>query len=452
MSPPCRISHCSLLAILVLVPRLGIAGTKSVVVLASAPTSDSTADDSLRPTSAPPWNPPHPLSSARTWETILRFPGHLITLPIRGLGRLAERWTYSIENGSLIPRIRSQFSGGTDTSFSVSPADLGDRSGLGIRVRAHPSSLGHHVHADLSESFYQYSRVNVGVSRGPADLSYEHEWRPRERFFGVGVDAPDTSSSYAFERDQIRLSLGHSWIRRDEHVPGSRIEAWAGPEVGLLLRGHEAPSFDEQFPALAALEGGRREHFVYGLRAFRDTRSGRPHWRRGWRASFEAARFDQPIRSLAIRNGRAEEPSFTRLTFQGETGVSFRRDPRTLRLAIKLIDQQVSGDPRRLLVSELSTLGGLAGLSGFSPGRFHDLDLAVARLSYVFPLSKTFELDLHAESGSVVPTLRALRRSALEHSYGVAFRPRRLSRPLFSIGLDGSREGARMTIMLTGVE
>ena len=59
------------------------------------------------------------------------------------------------------------------------------------------------------------------------------------------------------------------------------------------------------------------------------------------------------------------------------------------------------------LIGDLRTLGSGAGLAGFEYARFRDLDLVLARLTYLFPLVKNFAFELHTESGGVYPDLSA---------------------------------------------
>ena len=104
-------------------------------------------------------------------------------------------------------------------------------------------------------------------------------------------------------------------------------------------------------------------------------------------------------------------------------------------------------------IPDLSRLGGRDGLAGFEPSRFHDLDALVGKLSYIFPLAKHLEFEVHTEWGGVYrdliedPTL-----DGLESSFGVALRPRLETMPLGSIGLDWSRETARLRFSFGGVE
>jgi hypothetical protein len=198
--------------------------------------------------------------------------------------------------------------------------------------------------------------------------------------------------------------------------------------------------------------GVRQEHLVYGALASSDGRDGKPHWSRGWRAAVEAERFDKSVKALSIRDAHTLSPQFTRYTFEAEGGVSFMRDPRTVRLSLRAVNQAVGQGPASLLLPDLMSLGGHEGLAGFEPGRFHDVDLVVGKLSYIFPLARNFEFELHAESGGVYPELKKAQLGTFKNSYGVALRPRLDTAPLASIGVDWSAESVRFRYTLGGVE
>ena len=57
------------------------------------------------------------------------------------------------------------------------------------------------------------------------------------------------------------------------------------------------------------------EYFSYGFGLSDDARWGQPHWSRGWRASFEAERYDKSIPALAFNDAHTDARSFTRLIY-----------------------------------------------------------------------------------------------------------------------------------------
>jgi hypothetical protein len=243
----------------------------------------------------------------------------------------------------------------------------------------------------------------------------------------------------------------------ETHAPMRRsIKVWAGPRDVVLLDGREVTSarrpISEKFPAFASELGTRVEHFVYGAEAAVDTRSGRPHWWKGWRASAAAERFDLPIEAFAFHSASTPSIAFTRWTYEGEGGVSFWRDPRTVRLYARVVDQTDATDPGVFLPSDLVSLGGHEGLGGYEPGRFMDSDLVLGRITYIFPLVRYFEGDLHAEAGTVAARLGDARLHDTKSSYGFALRLRDPFAPLASVGVDWSVETVRIRFALGGIE
>src|SRR5262245_30888012 len=53
----------------------------------AASTANAAASDtSLATSTAPPWNPPTPVAASEIWETAVRTPGIILSLPFVGLG------------------------------------------------------------------------------------------------------------------------------------------------------------------------------------------------------------------------------------------------------------------------------------------------------------------------------------------------------------------------------
>ena len=160
-----------------------------------------------------------------------------------------------------------------------------------------------------------------------------------------------------------------------------------------------------------------------------------------------------PIRALALHSASDAGATSTRLVADAEGGFSFLRDPRTLRLRVRVTDLTIDHNADRFLFADDSRLGGREGLAGFTPGRFVDRDALLGRVTYVFPLSRLFEADVHGEWGSVYHDVwHEARLGSLEHSFGFAFRGRSQSSVHGSIGLDFCREGLRVNYAWGGVE
>src|SRR5207247_7544713 len=129
--------------------------------------------------------------------------------------------------------------------------------------------------------------------------------------------------------------------------------AWVGPR-DLVLPGGRDPgktSITQAFPAVAASQLGTHvEHLLYGARASIDRRGGAPHWSHGFRLAAEAERFDKSVDWLGLRDAATPAFQFTRYGFEGEAGFSFWRDPRTVRLAFKAVNNSIGRSRGGLLL------------------------------------------------------------------------------------------------------
>lgn len=233
------------------------------------------------------------------------------------------------------------------------------------------------------------------------------------------------------------------------------VNAWAGPRELSISSGRDPnhPSFERVHPAMASASLDHTvEHFAYGAGFSHDARRGRPHWSSGWRASVEIERYDRSIRALAMNSARTQARSFTRAIYRAETGLSFGRDPRTLRMEVRMVDQQVDEADGTFVIGDLQSLGGSSGLAGFEPGRFRGVDLMLASAAYIFPLVKNLELELHMETGSVLPALTQATVLGFKGSFGTALRLRTSSNMFGALGSDWSSERIRFFVTLGGVE
>lgn len=436
-------------------PANGAGGSDADSTTVEAQTGDP--DDDLAATSDPPWNPPGPLRGERPWETALRFPGRLVSLPLSLMGDGSRSTLLFIESHSVVPRVAVVLLALPKYNFRLEPASLGERTGTGISGGYAPHVFRERLLLELSGSTIGYSRGRVRLGGENLGVEYRYDWRPQDRFYGTGIDAREADeATLAWQAESIRLSGAWSGTPPGSPAGPLMLEAWMGSrsEVTRSGRDHDLTPFETAFPALAGPTLDlREEHLIYGARAALERRSGRPHWGRGYRVTMSGERFDRPIPALALHSGRPSGAQFTRYVLEVETGVSFMRDPRTLRVSFRAVDQEISDNPTAFLVPDLATLGGEAGLQGFEPQRFHGLDSAVGRLSYIFPLQQHFEFDVHVEAGGVYTDLQhEATLASLETSYGVALRPRTDAAPLGFIGVDWCRETVRFRFGIGGVE
>ena len=435
-------------------------GKARVAARPAARTGSAPAAD-LAPSTAPPWNPPRAVPRRETWERVILFPQRVATLPLTGLGIVADRAFLWLENTPIGQQmIAPAPHTATTAGITIGTAKLGDRTGLGARLGARTSLLSgmpmfkSTLSASHAATLHHYHDTQFGIRGMLGATEYQNQWRPQDQFYGLGMGSSQSGrTDYASQFEQVRISFGYAWNEVEGGGdPRTEFALWVGPR-GLVTRsGREAGtrSIEEVFPGVVDPTLDHRIlHLLYGVRMASDWRVGQPHWSDGWRVLFESQRYDA-ARGL-IRFGMRGEPGaqFTRTRAEMETGFSFMRDPRTFRILGRMIDTGVSSGRDRMQVIDLPTLGGREGLAGFEPGRFHDLDLLLARLTYVFPLVRKFEMDLHVESGTVNGDLwRATRLDGFRQSFGFALRARGTTRPFGSIGLDFSDEGTRIRYTL----
>jgi hypothetical protein len=163
----------------------------------------------------------------------------------------------------------------------------------------------------------------------------------------------------------------------------------------------------------------------------------------------ESQRFDAARGPLALGLHGAPIAQFTRTLVEFETGFSFMHDPRTVRFLGRVVDQGISAGRDRMAIIDYPSFGGRDGLAGFDQGRFHDVDLVLTRVSYVFPLVRRFEMDVHVESGAMVGDLwNDLRPDRFRQSAGVALRGRTNNHPIGAVGFDVAADGARFRFTL----
>ena len=417
--------------------------------------------DSLAATWETPWNPDHAISRRQMWEQVVLLPGRIVSLPLSALGMLTDGALGVMEQSQLALFAPAKPGPRSLRPLAVSFSHLGDRTGIGAAITAQtglPRSLKSVLGVEYAGTNKFYNRTQLTWTGKPLSLQVGYEWRPQDRFYGSGTSSSkDSISDYAMQREFIRTSARWSWghdVSTDR--PRAVLNAWAGPrsEVTRNGRGPGQIHYAQRFPGFAAPTlNARVEHFVYGTRWLVDHRAGAPHWSRGWRVLASAEQFGAPVRALALHSAAGNGATFSRYDIEAETGVSMFRDPRTLRIAMHLTDQQVTSGRDRFLTADLATLGGRRGLGGFAPGRFHDLDLLLTRVTYVFPLVRRLEMNVHSEWGAVYADLwQDARLGSLHHSMGLAIHSRSERAPRGALGVDVSREGVWFLYTLGGVE
>jgi hypothetical protein len=416
----------------------------------------ATAADDLGPSSDPPWNPPRPTPRRRTWEQVVLLPQRIVTLPLTAIGMATDRTLTFLDDRSIPARlvnVSRELPRRYGAGLGV--ASLGDRTGIGVKLNARatflPGRFRNSMTITHSATTEHYHDTEMRLFGKPFGLEYRYQWRPQERFNGIGMDAREVDlAGYAVHVEHLRTNLGIYWNKGEAGSDDSRTQlvTWLGPRSVVTLDGREpgTTSVRSRFPEIVSSTLGRTyEQMTYGIRFTSDWRMGRPRWWEGWRVLIESERFDRPWGGLAFKTERGGT-QFTRTTIEMEGASSFGREPRTIRFLGRLEDRGVNAGAERMEIFDLAALGGRAGLRGFEPGRFHDFDLFLGRVSYLFTLVRRIELDLHVETGAVFSNVwKNSRLDQFEQSAGLAIRGRTPAQKMAgAFGFDFCREGIRI--------
>jgi hypothetical protein len=454
-----------------LVPNTSVT---AMTIAAATPTGGgSGASDDFAPNSDPPWNPSKPMGRRRTWEQAILLPQRIVTYPLSIVGagtdwalRLFENTNYFAKLGAMDDAQKRRalvIYPPKRVGFEIGPARLGDNTGLGGRFQVHapvfPGRWRSLAFLEHSPSTLHYHETRLGLSGDLGAIEYDYDWRPSDRFYGIGMSSSvDGKSTIATQYDQVRLTLQYAWNRQRENSrPRTNLAIWVGPRSAVTKSGREpgTPSLEDVYPDLVETTFKQRhDHFVYGGRFTTDWRSGVPHLATGWRFLVLSERFDEPHGVVSLHTNQGAGAQFTRTQVELEGAWSIMRDPRTIRVMARIVDVGVSNGLEHMEILDLSRLGGSrAGLAGFAAGRFHDIDAVYGRAMYIFPLVRRLELELHAETGEVTSDVwRDSRFDKLAFSSGFAFRARSNIRPIGRLGMDFCREGFQIHYSIGGGE
>src|SRR6185436_7379354 len=312
----------------------------------------ATSDDSLKASTAPPWNPPGAINARRPWEQVVLFPGRVVSLPLVGLGFLTDAAMLNLERTDLLTKISftaKQFS--ERSGISVRPAHIETRTGVGGALVVGTPFLGgalrNRIKAETDITHREYHQTTLSMLGRPARLDYSYAWSPEERFYGVGFGTPeDNASAYAWQTEAVRGSFRWAWNRDDENSPPrTELNGWIGPRTAVTRTGRDQRvlSWDERYPEIAAPTLNRRvEHLIYGASFQTDWRTGVHRWTEGWRVKVSGERYDRPQPLTALKIGRPTGAQFSRFVAETEAGFSFMRDPRTVRFLVRVVDQGVT--------------------------------------------------------------------------------------------------------------
>jgi hypothetical protein len=394
--------------------------------------------------------PAKPVAAQEPWEQVLHAPYALVSLPIKGLGRVTEYTLGRIQFAALqapIPLIQL-FTGAPPLGMHLSLGHLGRGAGHSGGLDFRPPAFDHLISASVGASLTHYSRASLALQRGPARTSYVYEWRPRDQYYGLGNDSnTDSLSRYAWQSQRYQVSYAFD-PRARAAKDAKGLLVWAAVREGILREGQRGPSVEETFPSFAAEIGGRQQYVIAGASYAHDTRAGQPHWTSGHRVEARLERFTSAGRG--IRTSTIAAPHFTRTDLRAEQGFSFWRDARTVRVALRAVTTAQKGGSGPLAIPDLVSLGGHEGLESLPDGRYRDRDLVHGAVHYVFPLSKHLEAVTLVEAGAVERELSDLQFGDLRESYGFTLRVRSDTKIMATAGVNWRPGAVRVHYDLLG--
>jgi len=207
-------------------------------VPAAATISDSTySSPDLRTSTISPWNPAKPIRAARAWETAVRLPGRVVSLPFVAAGALAQGSMVFLDRTNSWDRAIRLGQAAHRAGIEVLPASLGDHTGIGGELRWAPPYIDRRLLVEVNATTNQYNRERVTGSAGPVSAVYSSSWRPRELYFGPGLGAEHSGESTYGERSQsATLVMTWGW----QHFDSARVRPFE-PIVPGSAAPHIAP-------------------------------------------------------------------------------------------------------------------------------------------------------------------------------------------------------------------
>lgn len=252
-------------------------------------------------------------------------------------------------------------------------------------------------------------------------------------FYGLGSRSLESQRArYGSERVEgsatFHLALG----------PGATAEAWAGA-TALRLGPAESCCHEDSLRARSArgevaLPPGIKGYLAFrqGLRLTLDSRLPRPAPGGGFRFEADAQH------SIDLRDPGGSRWLDTGVTAAGTVDLTGHGRLLTVTLATRFADPLADAE---VPFTELASLGGAQGMSGYLPGRLLGRSSATATFEYRYPILASLDASLHAAIGNVFGP----------HLEGFEARLLRLS---FDLGIDapGPRDHALKALVGFGTE
>lgn len=383
-----------------------------------------------------------PKDHEREWETVLRTPFRVVFFPLRLVARGIEAGVGHFGPRFLDPKPKRAPKRGPSLGVAV---DVGTGSDLRLgpavtwigvptantKLRASATgSLTDQRHVRFRESLIAPRPVSLRIRA-------DYDYKPTRRYYGIGNNSLKTNLSYyLLENTNVEAAvlLGASPLK---HVRLVGAYSSMGPRRGY----NRSPLLDEVHPlSTVPFANTATREFLYGigvdlaaLDEGRDPSRG-VHARADVRRATGVRSID-PDYSQWWVEGRAYVPVFAKHRVLAFRGVYTGVEPR-------------GGATTSLPFYRFPQSSGASQFAGYNSSRFRDLQLALARVEYRWPIIRRLNAIALFEMGEVAPDPGSFRLRATHNSYGGGLRLGLDDENAFRLELAQSVEGLHIVFEL----
>lgn len=334
-------------------------------------------------------------------EIIADIPGEILKSPFYAL----EFVTHTIVFNPPVSEVTKLIDLGAEAKPYIPVVGYGSRSGLkfGFGLR----KLKKIAPTDFIKGKFYYSTNDyqsykletrlerLFTDRLGLDLYFRYKKRPRESFYGVGMDSrEDKEASYTLENTEFKVEVPFRTLGK---VYFSLI---GGYQVTNLYDGRDPDLVGDLDSIFAdtdfALAAGRLDAVRYttvGASFEFDGRDSRGQPSKGTHVYTRYMRY--------FGSGRSQKEDFSQYTVDLRQYLNIWRKRV---LAVRAYLQRIDANEANIRATPIylsSALGGKDALRGYSRGRFIDNDLAMISVEYRYPIFETFDAFLFLDEGRV---------------------------------------------------
>jgi outer membrane protein assembly factor BamA len=336
-----------------------------------------------------------------TGEIIADIPGEILKFPFYTL----EFITHAVVFNPPVSEVTKLIDLGAEAKPYIPVAGYGSRSGLkfGFALR----KLKNIAPTDFVKGKWYYSTNDYQsyklesriekffTDRAGLDLYFRYKKRPRESFYGIGMDSrEDKEANYTLENTEFKAEVP---LRTFKKLYVSLI---GGYQITNLYDGRD-PDLEGDLDSIStdpdfALEPGRLDgsrYVTFGASLEWDNRDSRGQPSRGTHAYASFIRYSGVNRSDGL--------DFSQYTVDLRQYLNIWRERIiAVRAYLQRFDAN-DANTRATPVYLTSTLGGKEALRGYSRGRYIDNDLAMVSFEYRYPIWDMFDAFIFLDEGRV---------------------------------------------------